>query len=102
MNAMLKPITPDKGLPTVTRAPRGHMGFSWGRFPLANDAGVEYRLFRRDLTGRLYIAKRQFQPEQLRDQAARHLWQARIALRERVDEIVLAQLGLREEVGADG
>lgn len=101
MNAMLKPIAQDKPIPTVPRAPRGHMGFSWGRFPLAHDAGVEYRLFRRDLSGRLYIVKRQFQPEQPRIQMARHLWQARIALRERVDEIVLAQLGLMEEATED-
>lgn len=100
MNAMLKPIAQDKPMPTVPRAPRGHMGFSWGRYPLAHDIGVEYRLFRRDLTGRLHMVGRRFLPGQPRKEIAVSLWHARITLRERVDAIILRQLGVAMDEAA--
>jgi len=81
-------------LPYESRAPRGHLGFSWGRF--VHPHGVEYRLFRRDLAGKLYIESRRFYHGQARWQVAEHLNLARNALRDRVDAIVLEQLGVIE------
>lgn len=99
MNAMLKPIAQDKPMPTEARAPRGHWGFSWGRFPMDGES-TEYRLFRRDLSGRLHTSRKRYLPGQPRDEIAASLWAARIELRERVDAIVLRQLGVVEAEAA--
>ena len=76
------------------RRPRGHMGFSWGRFPGPDDAHVEYRLFRRDHRGRTQAEIRRFFPEQPRVEIAGSLWRARVALRERVDRLFFEVEGL--------
>lgn len=78
--------------PSNSRPPRGHQGFSWGRF--AHTHGVEYRLFRRDLSGRLYSETRRFYHDQSRSEIAVRVWEARKFLRDRVDAIVLMQLGV--------
>lgn len=78
------------------RAPRKNWGFSWGRFPSARGdqpaARVEWRLFRRDHTGRLHFAFRAFACDTPREHIARVLVAARRQLREEVDEIDLAAL----------
>jgi len=78
------------------RAPRKNRGFSWGRFPSARGglppAAVEWRLFRRDHTGRLHFAYRGFSVDTPREHIARVLLAARRQLREAVDEIDLAAL----------
>lgn len=93
MNACLAPTS--KPLPTESRPPSGHMGFSWSRVPHQN--GVEYRLFRRDLHGRLYVEARRFYRDQDRSEIAERLNAARNVLRDHVDAIVLQQLGVTEQ-----
>ena len=51
------------GAPLHRRRPRGHMGFSWGRFPRARRRARQYRLFRRDHRGRTCAEIRRFFPE---------------------------------------
>lgn len=78
------------------RAPRKNAGFSWGRFPSARGGlpatSIEWRLFRRDHTGRLHFAYRAFPIETPRDHIAGVLLAARRQLREFVDEIDLVAL----------
>lgn len=81
---------------THRRAPRKNSGFSWGRFPSARGTlpatHVEWRLFRRDHTGKLHFAYRAFPIDTPREHIARVLLAARRSLREAVDEIDLADL----------
>ncbi|MDC7805569.1 hypothetical protein PQS31_01820 [Luteimonas sp BLCC-B24] len=78
------------------RAPRKNWGFSWGRVTSARGGlpptSVEWRLFRRDHTGRLHFAYRRFAVDTPREHIARVLLVARRQLREAVDEIDLAAL----------
>lgn len=77
------------------RAPRKNWGFSWGRFPspVTGPFGtVEWRLFRRDHTGKLHFAYRAFPVNTPRDHVAGVLLTARRQLREIVDDIDLAAL----------
>ena len=76
------------------RPPRKAGGFSWGRFPIDDGRTVSWRLFRRDLAGRLYPRVVDAKANTSRAEVAAEVWQARIALREQVDEIVLQQLGV--------
>jgi len=76
------------------RAPRKAGGFSWGRFPVEDGRAVSWRLFRRDLTGRLYPKVVDAKVTASRAELAAEVWRARIALRKQVDEIVLGQLGV--------
>ncbi len=78
------------------RAPRSNSGSSWGRFPSARGGlpatHVEWRLFRRDHTGRLHFTYRAFPIDTPREHIARVLLVARRHLREAVDDIDLAAL----------
>lgn len=78
------------------RAPRKNWAFSWGRFPSARGglsaSSIEWRLFRRDHTGRLHFAYRGFPADTPREHIASVLLAARRQLRESVDEIDLAAL----------
>lgn len=87
------------GTPTLARhlarrAPRSASGFSWGRFPVDEGRAVSWRLFRRDLTGKVHTYMLGFAAHVSRAQIADRVWRARIALRDRVDEVVLQQLGV--------
>lgn len=83
---------------TRRRAPRKNPGFSWGRYPSARGGlpatHVEWRLFRRDHTGKLHFAYRAFPIDTPRDHIAGVMVCARRTLREAVDEIDLAALML--------
>lgn len=76
------------------RPPRKANGFSWGRFPVEEGRAVSWRLFRRDLAGKLHTYHLDFAEHVSRAQIADRVWRARIALRDRVDDIVLQQLGV--------
>lgn len=75
------------------RQPKKRAGFSWGRYVDAERAAaVEWRLFRRDHTGRLHFEHRLFLAGTPRDHIAGVLLIARRRLRESVDEIDLAAM----------
>jgi hypothetical protein len=83
----------------ITRkTPAKSDGFSWGRFPsidsLGNCVGVQYRLFRRDQHGVSHMEQATFYRECDRQTIARQLKQLRRHLRDRVDEIALAAMGV--------
>lgn len=81
---------------TRRRAPRKNWGFSWARLPSARGSlpatHVEWRLFRRDHTGKLHFTYRAFPIDTPREHIARVLLVARRHLREAVDDIDLAAL----------
>lgn len=81
----------------VKRTPRGRH-FAWARFPstdaLGNCVGVQYRLFRRDHKGVSHMHPETFYRECDRATIARVVRKARHALRDRVDEIDLAAMGI--------
>jgi hypothetical protein len=78
----------------VGRGPRGHLGFSWARFKL--QGGVTYRLFRRDVHGKLYGVSETFDFHTERTHIAAAVRRMRNSFRDRVDAIVLQQLGVAE------
>lgn len=89
------------GTPTLPRhlerrAPRAAGGFSWGRFPIEDGRAMSWRLFRRDLTGRLYPKVVNAKAGASRSAIAGQVWRARIELRDQVDEVVLQQLGVTD------
>lgn len=90
------PSAADVDKHVARRAPRKNPGFSWGRYPSARGGlpatHVEWRLFRRDHTGRLHFAYRAFAFDTPREHIAAVLLAARRQLREAVDEIDLAAL----------
>lgn len=71
---------------------------SWGRFPsvdsLGNCVGVQYRLFRRDHRGAVHMEPVTFYREADRATIARLIRRTHHALRDRVDEIDLAAMGV--------
>lgn len=71
------------------RAPRRNWGLSWGRHPTADGMSVEYRLWRRDYTGKVHLEKREFLIGTDPAQIASVLRQAKRKLRDDVDEIDL-------------
>lgn len=78
------------------RHPRGNGAFSWGCIP--GDGRVTYRLFRRSLSGRVFMEARTFHFEAApRAAIARTVWRMRINLRDVVDAVDLALLGVTEE-----
>ncbi|KMM77046.1 hypothetical protein ACP93_02455 [Xanthomonas sp. NCPPB 1128] len=79
--------------PFTRRAPRRNGGFSWGRV-LPSEQTVTYRLFRRDLTGALHCSMHTFHAATPRRAIANDLRRARHKLRDRVDEIDLATMGI--------
>lgn len=80
--------------PITRRAPTKNTGFSWGRFPMGDTGIVCYRLFRRDLTGAVHIEPLHFYPRDQRPAVALALREACHRLRDRVDELDLAALGV--------
>lgn len=81
------------------RAPKRNGGFSWGRYPTGATAfipGTEYRLFRREHSGRVHAEMQLFAVEVDRSYIARRLLAMRHELRNRVDTIDLAAMGVTE------
>lgn len=74
------------------RPPQRNGGFSWGRVP--RQAGVSYRLFRRDHSGALHVSLLEFDAATPRRSIANDLRRARHKLRDKVDEIDLAAMGV--------
>jgi len=69
--------------------------FAWGR-KISDQGVVVYRLFRRDSTGKLHrsMYPMEYLPHAERRQIARDLKRERRILRDRVDEIDLAAMGV--------
>lgn len=80
--------------PITRRAPKRNGGFSWGRFPMGDTGITAYGLFRRDLTGAVRIENLHFYPQDQRCAVALALRAACHRLRDRVDEIDLATMGV--------
>lgn len=80
--------------PTTRRPPKKNGGSAWGRFPLGDTAITAYRLFRRDHTGAIHTHSLHSYPHDQRRDIALALREARHCLRDRVDEIDLAAMGL--------
>lgn len=77
------------------RVPKRNGGFSWGRYPAGDTNVVTYRLFRRDHKGALHTAALTFDVgRDRRADAALALRRACHHLRDRVDELDLAALGV--------
>lgn len=76
------------------RAPRRNWGLSWGRFQTDDGSAVTYRLWRRDHAGALHMEARTFFTHAGPAHIARVLRQAKRQLRDRVDTIDLAAMGL--------
>lgn len=76
------------------RAPTKNGGFSWGRFPMGLSGNVAYRLFRRDLSGAIHIECLHFLHRDSRRDISIALRAACHRLRDRVDEIDLAAIGV--------
>lgn len=81
---------------TTTRKLPAHRGvFSYARIPLEGGT-VAYRLFRRDLRRVLHAELKTFHPDCSRSFIARELNIARHQLRNTVDEIDLALMGVTQ------
>lgn len=76
------------------RAPTRNGGFIWGRFPVGDTGAVAYRLFHRDHRGALHTSILHFYPRDQRPAVALALRDACHRLRDRVDEIDLAAMGV--------
>lgn len=80
------------------RTPTRNGGFSWGRFTRdqgrAQPPAVTYRLFRRDHRGLLHMHELGYGNGEPRVRIAREVRAARHKLRDRVDEIDLAAMGV--------
>lgn len=74
------------------RAPQSNGVFSWGRFP--GETCISYRLFRRDHTGALHCSILSVAKTYPRQQLALDLRRKRRQLREKVDVIDLAAMGV--------
>lgn len=86
----------------VRRAPRGHLGFSWGRTIILDGRAVSYRMFLRDSTGRLFCLERAFPASCGRSFIARGLRGMQAQLRWSVDQVEFARLGLVDPSPAPG
>ncbi|HXS04164.1 MAG TPA: hypothetical protein VN731_06795 [Rhodanobacter sp.] len=81
------------------RAPKKTAGFCWGRTH-SPDNGICYRLFRRDQRGALHYFMRSYSFDELandpriRTRIAHEIHQARHALRDQVDTVDLALMGV--------
>ncbi|QNH21201.1 hypothetical protein HEP73_02113 [Xanthomonas sp. GW] len=75
------------------RKPQRNGGFSWGRV-LLSDTTVTYRLFRRDHSGHCHFWPLEFDAATPRRLIANELRRARHKLRDKVDEIDLAAMGV--------
>ncbi|MCD0280510.1 hypothetical protein JWH04_16490 [Xanthomonas melonis] len=76
------------------RAPKRNGGFSWGRFPTSDGAFITWRMFRRDHSSALHMHALTFTGTDDAAYVAKQLRRARRQLRDRVDEIDLAALGV--------
>ena len=76
------------------KAPRKTRGFAWARIVDAELGVVTYRLSRSDEQRVLHTDMRTFRIDTHRSDIARAVWAMRIRLRDKVDEIVLRQLGV--------
>lgn len=76
------------------RPPTKNTGFSWGRFPMGDTGIVAYRLFRRDESGALHMLSTDFRQGIDRQEIARRLRVMRRELRDQVDEVDLAVMGV--------
>ncbi|WOB24785.1 MULTISPECIES: hypothetical protein [Xanthomonas] len=76
------------------RAPKRSGGFSWGRFPTSDSALITWRMFRRDHTRALHTHALTFTARDDAAYVAKQLRRARRQLRDRVDEIDLAAMGV--------
>lgn len=76
------------------RPPKKSAGFSWGRFPMGDTGVVSYCLFRRDNRGALHWHILDFKGDETRYEIARRLRTAKRRLRDRVDEIDPADMGV--------
>lgn len=80
----------------ITRKrPRQSSRFCYGRVPQLGGS-VVYRLFRRDQTRRVYAETLVFHPDCSRREIAQRLRIVRHKLRDRVDEIDLALMGVTQ------
>ena len=75
------------------RPPKKSDGFSWGRV-VRVDGTITYRLFRRDQRGALHVAMLVFSRDDLRGDMANDINRKRHSLRDQVDEIDLAIMGV--------
>lgn len=71
------------------RAPKRNQGLSWGRFPTDDGSAVAYRIFRRELSGKLHMEARTFFTGTEPAHIAKVLRSLKRQLRDRVDEIDL-------------
>ncbi|GAB3054366.1 hypothetical protein [Stenotrophomonas tumulicola] len=76
------------------RTPKETLGFSWGRFPTEDGSVITYRLYRRDHRRAVHMHVLSVFTNGDRDTAAAHLRKARKFLRDKVDEIDLASMGV--------
>ncbi len=76
------------------KPPRKTRGFSWARVPHDDLGALEYRLFRGDANGVVHVIADLFFAGRTRGEIAKRVWQMRIRLRDRVDELTLQQLGV--------
>jgi hypothetical protein len=74
------------------RQPKPTRRFSWARIP--SETGCTWRLFRRDVLGRVHMAAVTFAVGTPRVAIARSVRRARTELLDRVDRIDFAELGL--------
>lgn len=78
----------------IRRAPKRNGGFSWGRFPTTDGDFITWRLFRRDMGGRVHIKILTFTAKDTRSLIASRVRAACHRLRDQVDEIDLAAMGV--------
>ncbi|PPU15847.1 hypothetical protein XacyCFBP2565_08615 [Xanthomonas arboricola pv. corylina] len=76
------------------RAPKRKRGLCWGRTPDESGSVVTWQLFRRDHRGAIHMSTLQFTYAEPRAYIAQRLRDARRILRDRVDEIDLAAMGV--------
>lgn len=74
------------------RTPQSNGPFSWGRFP--GDTCISYRLFRRDHTGALHCSILTVAKDYPAASIAKDLRRKRRELRDKVDELDLAAMGV--------
>ena len=75
------------------RQPKKTAGFSWGRV-VTPDGGISYRLFRRDQRGALHCKQIVPRTEWSRAAIATEINRARHQLRNTVDDVDLALMGV--------
>lgn len=82
--------------PITRKAPRKDGRFSWARIPMGATGIVVYRLFRRDEVGALHTEGLHFYSHDKRREIAMALRAACHRLRDRVDTLDLAGMGVTQ------